>query len=147
MLGTVETLIQGQVYSIKGESKSYQSWFIITSENKRINLRKNLMGSKFKFVDQADCERLNKIQMLTSTVENLTEGKMYIIVGQSINKISWRILNDKNDFSMVKKNMEGQDFKFCSVLPPTIGSTSVDLKEEDSPPKRIAQGTEMKGTD
>jgi hypothetical protein len=99
------------------------------------------MGSKFKFVEQVEIERLNKIQMLTSTVENLTEGKVYSIVGQSIKKISWRILNDKNDFSMVKKILEGHDFKFCSVLSPKNKSANVNLKEEETTPKRMTQGT------
>ena len=156
MLKTTQTLMKGQVYSITGESASKECWKILIDENKRIFIPKNQMGETFKFVDTLDLEHVNKntesqedfdnskgykkIQMLIP-MGSLTEGRVYRIEGESNTKLSWKVLNNDDNYSMVKKSLEGQYFK-CSIS--ENGIRNVENLVKDELPERLPQKSEIK---
>ena len=156
MLKTTQTLMKGQVYSIDGESASKECWKILIDENKSIFIPKKQMGETFEFVGPLDLEHVNKntesqedfdnskgykkIQMLIS-MGSLTEGRVYRIVGESNTKLSWKVLNNDNNYSMVNKSLEGQYFK-CSIS--EKGNRNVENLVKDELPERLPQYLEIK---
>ena len=71
---------------------------------------------------------------------SLTEGRVYQIEGESNTKLSWKVLNNDDNYSMVKKSLEGQYFK-CSIS--ENGIRNVENLVKDELPERLPQKSEI----